>query len=574
MPIQSAISPRKLPLVRLPWLALAAAGGLALAVMLLMPLRAARADPPAVTTPADSGVGSLRAALSVALDGETVVFNLPPNSVITLTSALTVTTAITIDGAGAPNLTISGDGVTRVFSVTAPLHLLSLTVAGGVATGPGGGLYTTSPVTLTGVTFRANATVDARGGGLYTQATLNATNSNFLTNTVTAITSTAGINRGGGAYAEGGVVMVGGLFFNNRILGAGSGGGLGTSSDASLTGTQLISNTTGDSAGGLRVVGAATLTSLIVRDNVAGSVGGGLLVNGTAIVSDSVFAGNHAGATGGGARFSGPATLLGGTFVTNSTNSIGGGLYAGVGLVFSGTAFLTNTAVGDGGGLYVVGGVAVGAGGLLRGNTAGEDGGGLVAFSGAHLTGTQFFNNSAVGNGGGLELDGGDGRLVNLLAANNTAGDTGAGLHLTTAGEVVVLHVTVAAAAANPGSAIAVEDGTVTLTNTILAGHATGLALLGGAAAEDYTLFYNTTVTATAGVSLGANSLLGNPQFVNAAAGDFHLGLFSAATNAGADAGVLTDLDGAPRPFDGAFDLGAYERQVVERLLYLPLILR
>lgn len=554
------------PTTRWPFLALAAVLGLALTAALLARFETAHAAPPPVNNTNDSGDGSLRQALVDAVEGDTITFDLPANAVITVSSALTVTAAITIDGTTAANLTLTGAGLTRVFSVTAPLHLLGLTVTGGAVAGPGGGLYSTSAVTLTGVTFMSN-TAAGRGGGLYTLATLTAAASHFLTNTAQGA-------RGGGAYAEGDAALTGGLFLNNRTTGVSSAGGLGVGGQGTLTGTQFLSNTAGDAAGGLRVIGAASLTSVEFRGNVAGALGGGLLVGGAATLSDTVFVANRAATNAGGAQFNSAATLLGGSFVSNTASANGGGVFAGAGLVFSGTQFISNTATTDGGGLYVVGGLAVGEGAYLYHNLAGDDGGGLVAFSGAYLTATQFLSNTALGDGGALQLEGGDGRLVNLLAARNSAGGIGAGFYLASSGEVVGLHLTVADVTANPRSAIAVEAGTVSLSNTILVGHAYGLRWLGGAVTADYLLFYNTPITATGGMTLGLHLSVGSPSFVNAAADDYHLGLASAATDAGADAGVLLDLDGAARPAHGGFDLGAYERQAVDSRLYLPLVLR
>lgn len=72
-----------------------------------------------VTNTADSGKGSLRAALDSAQAGDTIQFDSSlANKTITLTSGeLAITKDITIDGAGAENLTISGNNATRVFSV-------------------------------------------------------------------------------------------------------------------------------------------------------------------------------------------------------------------------------------------------------------------------------------------------------------------------------------------------------------------------------------------------------------------------------------------------------------------------
>ena len=195
-------APNPHPAHRWPGFTLAAALGAALTLGLFAGLRPAYArplaDPLPVTSLVDSGPGTLREALQNAVDGDTITFSLAPNSVIVVTSELTVTAAITIDGSAATNLIVSGGGVTRVFSATAPLRLVSLSVTGGQVYGSGGGLYSTSAVTLTDVVFVGNVVTDGRGGGLYTQSILSATASSFLTNTTTAITITPGVSRGGG----------------------------------------------------------------------------------------------------------------------------------------------------------------------------------------------------------------------------------------------------------------------------------------------------------------------------------------------------------------------------------------
>jgi hypothetical protein len=72
-----------------------------------------------VTTNADSGAGSLREAIAQAQPGDTIQFDSSlANQTITLTSGgFAISNNLTIDGAGAPGLTISGNNATRIFGV-------------------------------------------------------------------------------------------------------------------------------------------------------------------------------------------------------------------------------------------------------------------------------------------------------------------------------------------------------------------------------------------------------------------------------------------------------------------------
>ncbi len=72
-----------------------------------------------VTSNADSGIGSLREAISSAQPGDTIQF--APglaNQTITLTSGqLDINKNLIVDGSNAPGLTISGNDGYRVFDI-------------------------------------------------------------------------------------------------------------------------------------------------------------------------------------------------------------------------------------------------------------------------------------------------------------------------------------------------------------------------------------------------------------------------------------------------------------------------
>src|SRR5262249_20239756 len=73
-----------------------------------------------VTSPADSGGGSLRAVIADAQSGDQIVFDQSlQGQTITLTSGqLAITTDLDIEGPGADQLAVSGNHASRVFAIS------------------------------------------------------------------------------------------------------------------------------------------------------------------------------------------------------------------------------------------------------------------------------------------------------------------------------------------------------------------------------------------------------------------------------------------------------------------------
>src|SRR5262249_51883596 len=91
----------------------------------------------------DSGAGSLRDAIAAAHNGDTVVFaSSLAGQTITLTSGeLIVNKSLELDGLGAANLTVSGNGTSRVFDIVKPganVAIAGLTISQGFAVQGGG----------------------------------------------------------------------------------------------------------------------------------------------------------------------------------------------------------------------------------------------------------------------------------------------------------------------------------------------------------------------------------------------------------------------------------------------------
>ncbi len=96
----------------------------------------------------------------------------------------------------------------------------------------------------------------------------------------------------------------------------------------------------------------------------------------------------------------------------------------------------------------------------------------------------------------------------------------------------------------------------VTMTENIVAGNGTGVAVADGSTLiADRTLFWNNVDD---GVR-GGNPVDGDPMFVNAPRGDFHIQDGSAAHNAGIDGIITDDIDREARPGVDLVDIGADE---------------
>ena len=131
-----------------------------------------------VTSLADSGAGSLRAAVTTAASGDTI--NVVVAGTMTLTSGeIAVTKALSIVGPGSSSLTVSGNGSSRIFKVSvttagavdAPVSISGMTLTSGYAagtcstpaTGSGGAIAATESLSLTDVAITSSYA--ARNGG-------------------------------------------------------------------------------------------------------------------------------------------------------------------------------------------------------------------------------------------------------------------------------------------------------------------------------------------------------------------------------------------------------------------------
>jgi hypothetical protein len=122
---------------------------------------------------------------------------------------------------------------------------------------------------------------------------------------------------------------------------------------------------------------------------------------------------------------------------------------------------------------------------------------------------------------------------------------------------------------------------TANLTNTVLVSQTTGIIVgLNNTATLQATLWGDgpwgngRNWDGAGKIVTGTLHYTGNPAFLQPFQGDYHIAQASAAIDKGVPAGVTTDLDGQARPRGPAPDLGADECYLLDKRLYLPILLR
>jgi len=365
---------------------------------------------------------------------------------------------------------------------------------------------------------------------------------------------------GGGAY----LLYAGAVFSDCQVTGNGGlrGGGIGMdSSPAVIWGSVISANVARDPN---------------PYDTVAGGWGGGLyLEDSDATLGNNIIADNQATAAGGGAHFYFSDATLVDNEITGNSAPESGGLYAyshhaGV----RGNTFRGNTS-GTGAALHMKAGDSILTSNVISGNNSNgllyETGNVVLADNlvanntgiGAHIkeSGASLSRNRILDNGSfGLHLEFSVGTLENTVVGNNA--NHGVVVQGSTAR---LAHNTIVR---NGGAGVGVwaTAQPATMTDTLVAGNATGVYVDAGAtAALEGTLWgsgawANETDWSGSGVIYhGAVSLWGDPAFLDPANRDYHIGLASAAVDAGVNAGVASDVDGQFRPMRFGFDIGADE---------------
>lgn len=252
----SRLFPRRLPVVA-STLILGAIGGLGIAPE-------AHAATHVVTHCADSGAGSLRAAVAAANSGDAIDLRGLACGQITLTSGEIAIPDqfLLIVGAGESRIRIDGNHNGRVFAHSgtwpdgnnATLTLRNLTVQNGLVTG-----------------------VNPTGGCIHSKRHVRLEHVHLRYCTVRPTSPDIRSSFGGGLRAEGKVVLFHTAVYGNRAEGAGEGGGVLVSGDNLLhiDHSAIYDNYSGDRAGGAGT-DRLFMTYSTIRDNVAENISGGI----------------------------------------------------------------------------------------------------------------------------------------------------------------------------------------------------------------------------------------------------------------------------------------------------------
>jgi len=276
-----------------------------------------------VTNLADSGAGSLRAAVAAANASpgpDAIAFAPGLSGTIALGSTLEITDGLTVQGPGPDTLTLYGQQATRVLRVAAGVTagVSGLTVAGGWDT-QGGGIRNDGSLTLDRVTVWGNEAgtdqfLSGSGGGIYNSpgASLTITRSTISNN----VAHTDGLQGGGGIYNGGALSIFASNFSGNEvrspsIAGVLNGSAVYNCSNGGLTATATIDSCTFTANRNNSISSSGNLT--LRRSTVSGDQEVGVECSGTATIDSCTVTGVY----GRGIEARGSLTLVNSTVAGN-----------------------------------------------------------------------------------------------------------------------------------------------------------------------------------------------------------------------------------------------------------------
>jgi uncharacterized repeat protein (TIGR01451 family) len=324
---------------------------------------------------------------------------------------------------------------------------------------------------------------------------------------------------GGGVYVWSASATISGTEILSNTAGPqGSGGGLSLiRSDAILQGNSIHDNSAGSHGGGAHLwMSPATLRDNVITANSVITYGGGLtLVSSNAVVEGNQFESNAAGWGGGIYSDSSDPTLVRNTFRGHSTNA-GGGLYLGYAGWIGTTTVMSNT---------------------FEANTAGWGGGMLLIYAPVDIVGNLIADNSAL-VGGGIWVFSSDTHFIGNTFTGNEASQNGGGIYIYVSTDPVLTGNTFSGNVAGLGGALHAIESPALLTGNSFA---TNTADTGGGIVMEHSacrLFNNTVTSNVAHLNGGglllvdSDALLANTIVAGNEAGQLGDGLYTAGSAA------------------------------------------
>lgn len=373
-----------------------------LAICLLTGLTSVKANTILVTSLNDSGVGTLRQAVSTALDGDTIRFDAnliaSGSDTIKLASSISLSKGMVIKGLinGPDTLFISGENLSRIFLVNNSSALVKNMVLDSLAlingnSGSGGGgcifsssaidtLYVWNTLIRDGAAKYGGAIYSPSGSSSQPPSFIDIRNCSFQNNSATeyggAVCTFSGRVRMEASTVKGGTADDGGAIYSNN------------DHTVEVIHSTLKNNTTIGDGGAIHARPGDTVTiSNSVIDGNSAYYGGGIFTSSTLNIHGSSISNNTSTNRGGGIFFSffGTEITVTNSSITGNKGTWGGGIYSQSPGTFEGCTFEENT---------------------------GSQGAG-VHFTSAHLEfNSCTFNNNNASNSGGAIYSGGSGTLT------------------------------------------------------------------------------------------------------------------------------------------------------------------
>jgi predicted outer membrane repeat protein len=358
--------------------------------------------------------------------------------------------------------------------------------------------------------------------------------------------------RGGGLYATTYLTVEDNskLHFNSAIT---EGGGAFAQQFVYIANSTWLTNSA-ETRGGAAVLGSGQVLSSHFQFNKVNQLGGVFYTTGTGSldVTASTFANNTAPASGQAGAIAhsgtGELRLLRSQILQNAAGDAGALLCNGPCSIQQSTLadnrtikldVLTSSSIGKAGAVWSNNALVIKRSAFLRNRAGSPGGGGIYANAGSLDVENTLFANNLIENNAAFPL-------------------SGSAAYVTGTGNSRLAFNTFVNTTFNSVSAVAIRP-TTPVVNNIFSSYGVGIERLPvgvGDVFENFNLWHNVSLTSTAGVLHGLTAIIGDPLFINPAAGDFHVQDSSPAVNAGTDVLVAIDFDGDVRPSGAAPDIG------------------